>query len=169
MRTFEVKVLDPESSSSFYDIYEDVIIILLMDNKEKEPQPTMRAQRWLVVSNVCKCTRDKLSMPSKARRSLRQYIFGHPSYDRPLRTLLNFHERNDGGFGVMVGILAYYARGRGFDSCTVQTFLRMNMPVYWVWVFLYIICIYYKKIYKYAFIRYLESIPQALKCLIWTR
>jgi ABC-type transporter Mla MlaB component len=31
--------------------------------------------------------------------------------------------------GAMVGILAYYARGRGFDSRTVQTFVSMNMSV----------------------------------------
>jgi hypothetical protein len=36
---------------------------------------------------------------------------------------------NDGRFGVVVGILAYYARGRGFDSRTVQTFVCMNMSV----------------------------------------
>jgi hypothetical protein len=35
----------------------------------------------------------------------------------------------DGRFGVLVGILAYYARGRGFDSRTVQTFVCMNMTV----------------------------------------
>jgi hypothetical protein len=35
----------------------------------------------------------------------------------------------DGRFGVMVGILAYYARGREFDSRTVQTFVCMNMSV----------------------------------------
>jgi hypothetical protein len=29
-------------------------------------------------------------------------------------------------FGVVVGILAYYARGRGFDSRTVQTFVCMS-------------------------------------------
>jgi hypothetical protein len=35
----------------------------------------------------------------------------------------------DGRCGVVVGILAYYARGRGFDSRTVQTFVCMNMSV----------------------------------------
>jgi hypothetical protein len=35
----------------------------------------------------------------------------------------------DGRFVVVVGILAYYARGRGFDSRTVQTFVCMNMSV----------------------------------------
>jgi hypothetical protein len=35
----------------------------------------------------------------------------------------------DGRFGVVVGILPHYARGRGFDSCTVQTFVCMNMSV----------------------------------------
>jgi hypothetical protein len=35
----------------------------------------------------------------------------------------------DGRFGVVVGILAYYARGRECDSRTVQTFVCMNMSV----------------------------------------
>jgi hypothetical protein len=35
----------------------------------------------------------------------------------------------DGRFGVVMGILAYYARGRGFNSRTVQTFVCMNMSV----------------------------------------
>jgi hypothetical protein len=35
----------------------------------------------------------------------------------------------DGRFGVVVGILAYYERGRGFDSRTVQTFVCLNMSV----------------------------------------
>jgi hypothetical protein len=35
----------------------------------------------------------------------------------------------DGRLGVVVGILTYYARGRGFDSRTVQTFERINMSV----------------------------------------
>jgi hypothetical protein len=35
----------------------------------------------------------------------------------------------DGRFGVVVGIFAYYARGRGFDSRTVQTFVYMNISV----------------------------------------
>jgi hypothetical protein len=35
----------------------------------------------------------------------------------------------DDQFGVMVGILAYYAKGRGFDCRTVQTFVCMNMSV----------------------------------------
>jgi hypothetical protein len=35
----------------------------------------------------------------------------------------------DGRSGVVVWILAYYARGRGFDSRTVQTFVCMNMSV----------------------------------------
>jgi hypothetical protein len=34
-----------------------------------------------------------------------------------------------GRCGVVVGILAYYASGRGFDSRTVQTFVCMNMSV----------------------------------------
>jgi hypothetical protein len=35
----------------------------------------------------------------------------------------------DGRFGVVVGNLTYYVRGRGFDSRTVQTFVCMNMSV----------------------------------------
>jgi hypothetical protein len=75
-------------------------------------------------------------------------------------TLLLF----DGRFGVVVGILAYYARGRKFDSRTVQTFcVHENVCLYWVWVFLCIICMYLQKnVYNYVFIRYLESITQAL-------
>jgi hypothetical protein len=68
----------------------------------------------------------------------------------------------DGQCGVAVGILAYYARGRGFDSRTVQTYVCL----YWVWVFLCIICMYLQKKsvckYEYVFIRYLKSIKQAL-------
>jgi hypothetical protein len=39
--------------------------------------------------------------------------------------LILFH----GHCGVVEGIFAYYARGRGFDSRTVQTFVCMNMSV----------------------------------------
>jgi hypothetical protein len=35
----------------------------------------------------------------------------------------------DGRFGVVVGILAHNAKGRGFDSRTVQTFVCMNMSL----------------------------------------
>jgi hypothetical protein len=54
----------------------------------------------------------------------------------------------DGRCGVVVRILAYYAKGRGFDSRTVQTFVCMNMSV----------CVYTKNVHKYVIIRYLESI-----------
>jgi hypothetical protein len=37
---------------------------------------------------------------------------------------------HDGRCGVVVGIPAYYARGRRFDSRTVQTFVCTNMSVY---------------------------------------
>jgi hypothetical protein len=37
---------------------------------------------------------------------------------------------DDGRCGVVVRILVYYARGRGFDFRTVQTFVNMNMSVY---------------------------------------
>jgi hypothetical protein len=49
---------------------------------------------------------------------------------------------NDGRCGIVVGILDYYARGRGFDSRTVQTFMCMNMPVCIESGFLCIICMY---------------------------
>jgi hypothetical protein len=64
----------------------------------------------------------------------------------------------------MVGILAYYARGRGFDSHTVQTFVCMNMSVCIGAGCFCIICMYLQKknVYKYVLIRYLESITQAL-------
>jgi hypothetical protein len=47
-----------------------------------------------VGANDRKCNRDqRLNVPSKARRSSRKYIFGHPSYDWPLVTLLSFRDR----------------------------------------------------------------------------
>jgi hypothetical protein len=36
---------------------------------------------------------------------------------------------HDGRCGAAVGIFAYYSRGHGFDSRTVQTFVCMNMFV----------------------------------------
>jgi hypothetical protein len=67
-----------------------------------------------------------------------------------------------GRFGV-VGILAYYARDRGFDFRTVQTFVCMNMSVcLYGSGYFYVECIYKKNVYKYVFIHYLESITQAL-------
>jgi hypothetical protein len=41
----------------------------------------------------------------------------------------NDEMNDDGRFGVVVGILAYYARGRGFDSSTVQIIVCMNMYI----------------------------------------
>jgi hypothetical protein len=35
-----------------------------------------------------------------------------------------------GRLGVVVGLLTYNAKGRWFDSRTVQTFLCMNMSIY---------------------------------------
>jgi hypothetical protein len=65
---------------------------------------------------------------------------------------------------LVVGILACYARGRGIDSRTVQTYVCMNMPAC-----VGSECFYYKmyvftekNAYKYVLIRYLESITQAL-------
>jgi hypothetical protein len=55
----------------------------------------------------------------------------------------------DGRFGVVVAILAYYARGRGFNSRIMQTIVCINMSVfigsgsYYV----YYVCIYKKKVY----------------------
>jgi hypothetical protein len=63
----------------------------------------------------------------------------------------------------VVGILAYYARGSGFDSRTVQIFVCMNMFVLDLGVSMYNMYVFIKKnVYKYVFIRYLESITQAL-------
>jgi hypothetical protein len=51
--------------------------------------PQKRAQYGLVGDNDCKYSRDqRLNMSSEARRSSRQWIFGHPYNDRP--TLLTF-------------------------------------------------------------------------------
>jgi hypothetical protein len=56
-------------------------------------------------------------------------------------------------FGVVVRILAYYARGCGFDSHTVQTFVCMNMSVLGLGVSMYNMYVLTKKkyvsIYKY--------------------
>jgi hypothetical protein len=54
----------------------------------------------------------------------------------------------------MVRILAYFARGRGFDSRTTQTFVCINISVYIGSE--RFICIVY-------IIRYLESITQAFQ------
>jgi hypothetical protein len=66
-----------------------------------------------------------------------QVLYYHPYsiqtpyniHDAPLYLQHNEIFSIDGRCGVVVGILAYYARGRGFDSRTVQTFLCMNVPV----------------------------------------
>jgi hypothetical protein len=84
-----------------------------------------------------------------------------PTPHRPLT------HRVVGRCSVVVGILAYYARGREFDSRTVQTFVCMNclfglglsISMYNMYVFTK------KKVYKYTLIRYLESITQALQVL----
>jgi hypothetical protein len=66
----------------------------------------------------------------------------------------------NGRRGVVVGILAYYARGRGFDSRTVQTVECMNMSVCIGSGYFYVFT--KKNVYKYILIRYLESITQTL-------
>jgi hypothetical protein len=67
----------------------------------------------------------------------------------------------DGRCGVVVGILAYYARGRGFDSRTVQTFVCKNMSVLGLGISMYNMYVFTKEnVYKYVLIRYLESITQ---------
>jgi hypothetical protein len=72
----------------------------------------------------------------------------------------------DGRCGVVVGLLAFYARGRGYDSRTVQTFMCMNMSVcIGSGCFNVYVCIYKKNVYKYLLIRYLESITQAFQVL----
>jgi hypothetical protein len=68
----------------------------------------------------------------------------------------------EGRFGVVVGIFAFYERGRGFPH-SANICVHEHVCLYLVWVFLRIICMYLQKyIYKYVFIRYLESIAQAL-------
>jgi hypothetical protein len=54
----------------------------------------------------------------------------------------------DGRFGVVVVILAYYARGRGFDSRSVQTFVCMNMSVLGLGVSMYNMYVLTKKMYR---------------------
>jgi hypothetical protein len=68
-----------------------------------------------------------------------------------------------GRFSVVVGILAYYARGRGFDSRTVHTSVCMKcLFLLGLGVSMYKMFVFTKKnVYKYVFIRYLESIIQA--------
>jgi hypothetical protein len=69
----------------------------------------------------------------------------------------------DGRFGVVVEILAYYAGGRAFDSRTVQTFVCMKMYVLGLGVSIYNMYIFTKiNVFEYVFVRYLESITQAL-------
>jgi hypothetical protein len=83
----------------------------------------------------------------------------HPRVNQHLHINIRF----DGRCGVVVGILAYYARGRELDSRTVQTFVCMNTYVcIGSGCFLCIVCMYLQKKYKYVLIRYLESITQAL-------
>jgi hypothetical protein len=65
-----------------------------------------------------------------------------------------------GLFGIVVGILAYYARGRGFDFRTVQTFLCTNMSIC-IGFGCFYVCIYKRKC-MYVLNRHLESITQAL-------
>jgi hypothetical protein len=75
--------------------------------------------------------------------------------DKPIAVLF------DGRCGVVMGLLSYYARGRGFPH-SANICVHEHVCLYWVWVFLCIICIYKKNVYKYVFIRYLNSIIQAL-------
>jgi hypothetical protein len=69
----------------------------------------------------------------------------------------------------VVGILANYASGRARVRFTHSADICVYEHVcsYWVWVFLCIICVYLQKkiVYKYVFLRYLESIIQALYVL----
>jgi hypothetical protein len=53
----------------------------------------------------------------------------------------------DGRHGVVVGILAYYARDRGLDSLTVQTFVCMNMSVLGLGVSMYNMYVFTNKMY----------------------
>jgi hypothetical protein len=72
--------------------------------------------------------------PTKTPRRCHLFVVGRFSQTRValgayfLRVTIE--PPNDGRFGVVVGILAYYARGRGFNSRTVQTFVMcMSMSV----------------------------------------
>jgi hypothetical protein len=75
----------------------------------------------------------------------------------------------DDRLGVVMGILAYYASGRGFDSRTVHTFvcsctqMYASLFVLGLGVSMNNMYVFTKKnVYKYVFIRYLKSIIQAL-------
>jgi hypothetical protein len=70
----------------------------------------------------------------------------------------------DGRFGEMVGILAYYARGREFDSRTVLTFVCMNMSLCsGLGVSMYNKYVFTKKMYISMYLSViLESMTQAL-------
>jgi hypothetical protein len=52
----------------------------------------------------------------------------------------------DGRCGVVVRILAYHAKGRRFDSRTVQTFVCMNMFVLGLGVSMYNMYVFTKSI-----------------------
>jgi hypothetical protein len=69
-------------------------------------------------------------MNSSARHSICTKLNVISTYRRPTIPLyLEYNHYFDGILGVVVGILAYYARGRGCDFRTVQTFVCMNMSV----------------------------------------
>jgi hypothetical protein len=53
----------------------------------------------------------------------------------------------DGRCGVVVAILAYYAKGRGFDSRTVKKIVGMNMFVFGLDVSMYNMYVFTKKKY----------------------
>jgi hypothetical protein len=71
---------------------------------------------------------------------------------------------NIGRRGHVVGILAYYSRGRAFDSRIVQIFVCMNMSVcIGPGVSMYNMYVFTKNnVYKYVLMHYLESITKAL-------
>jgi hypothetical protein len=54
--------------------------------------------------------------------------------------------------GVELEILVYYARGRGFDSRTAQTFVCMNMSVLGLRVSMYNMYGFTKEVYKYVYL-----------------
>jgi hypothetical protein len=81
----------------------------------------MHAPEWMAYS------------PTKTTKEVAGSIAAHNKHKSALTCLCirsgYFYVVFDNRFGVVVGMLAYNARGRGFDSPIVQTFVCMNMSV----------------------------------------
>jgi hypothetical protein len=117
--------------------------------------------RQLVTAGIPVCQTHKDCIYDDDEKSGNYVLCSTPLLDDDWQPLHYF----DGRFGVVVGILAYYARDCGFDSFTVQKFVCMNMSV-WIGVSMYNMYVFTKNIYnKYVFIRYLESVTQVLNVL----